>query len=218
MNETAQQDARQGARQKSPKAPKPIVLFVDDEHAILDSIKLNLRRQPYKVLTANSGDEALKVLTEHSVDVVVSDERMPGMNGATLLSEINTRYPDTVRMMLTGQASLEAAVQAINEGRIFRFLSKPINPMDLAQNVELALQFKKLTEQSRKLVATTKAQRSILERLEGEHPGITQVEQDTGGAINVELPSGGLKELMDGIEEELSTFQELGYCFGRRED
>lgn len=202
---------------RATRGGKPVVLFVDDERAILDSIQLNLRRQPYTVLTAGSGEEALKILAEQPADVVISDERMPGMNGAKLLGEINQRYPETVRMMLTGQASLEAAVQAINEGHIFRFLSKPINPVDLVQNVEMALQFKQLAQQSRRLVATSKAQRNLIARLEDEHPGITQLDHDEDGAITLDLPQGNLGALLEGIEDELASFEDLGYRFASKE-
>lgn len=101
------------------------VLFVDDEPNVLDSIRRQLRKS-FDVLTANSGIEALALLKDTGpVAVVVSDMRMPGMNGAELLTRIRDQYPDTVRMILSGQADLGSTIDAINDGRIFRFLTKP---------------------------------------------------------------------------------------------
>ena len=118
---------------------KPRVLFVDDEPSVTAGIKTALRKAPFDVLTASSGADALSQLEQHAVDVVVSDERMPGMCGSELLSRVRDQYPDTVRMILSGQADLEAAVRAINEGGIFRFLLKPCDPVDLAASVTEAL-------------------------------------------------------------------------------
>ncbi|MEZ6004825.1 MAG: EAL domain-containing protein [Planctomycetota bacterium] len=115
------------------------VLFVDDEPAVTGAIKIALRKAPFEVLTANSGREALSLLGQEPVDVVVSDERMPGMCGSELLSLVRVQFPDTVRMILSGQSDLQAAVRAINEGGIFRFLLKPCSPEDLASSVEEAL-------------------------------------------------------------------------------
>ncbi len=115
------------------------VLFVDDEVSVTDGIRTNLRKAAFETLTANSGKEALQILAESPVDVVVSDERMPGMNGSDLLARVREEYPDTARMILSGQADLKAAVRAINDGQIFRFLLKPCGPEDLAESVQDAL-------------------------------------------------------------------------------
>jgi len=107
------------------------VLFVDDDSYILESLRDVLHREPYTVLTATSGIAALDVLAANRVDIVISDERMPGMQGSELLAEIYRLYPHTVRIVLTGQASVKAMINAINEGQIFKFLTKPYAPTDL---------------------------------------------------------------------------------------
>jgi len=106
----------------------PKVLLVDDEPALLDGLRRQLRER-YAVTTAVGGHAALDVLhTAADFAVVVSDMRMPEMDGATLLSLVRQRTPDAVRMLLTGQADVESAVAAINDGQIFRFLTKPCSP------------------------------------------------------------------------------------------
>jgi CheY-like chemotaxis protein len=100
------------------------VLFVDDEPNVTDGLKRALRREPYEFLTATSGAAALKILEGQYVDVVVSDEQMPGMSGSVFLSTVRKQFPHTIRMILSGQASLEAAVRAINEGQVHRFFLK----------------------------------------------------------------------------------------------
>ncbi len=117
----------------------PRILCVDDEPEILKSLALHLRKE-YQVLTAVSGAEGLKVLkTVNDVAVVLSDMRMPGMDGAAFLSQAREICPDAVRMLLTGQTDIELAARAINEGQIFRFLIKPCPPDQLRQAIAAAL-------------------------------------------------------------------------------
>ncbi len=110
----------------------PTVLFVDDEPNVTANFLIMFRKAPLRVLTANSGREALEVLSNTAVDVVVSDEQMPDMPGSVLLAQIRNAYPETVRIILTGEASLDAAIDAINRAGIFRFLRKPCSVDDLS--------------------------------------------------------------------------------------
>jgi CheY-like chemotaxis protein len=123
---------------------RPTVLFVDDEPGVTDGFRATMRRQPFRVLTANSAREARAVLAETAVDVVVSDEQMPETSGSVLLAEVRAEYPRIGRIILTGQASLEATIAAINDAAVFRFLTKPCSPPELAAciNDALALQAK----------------------------------------------------------------------------
>ena len=109
----------------------PTVLLVDDEPEVLNGLSLVLAKQPYRVAVAQSAADALAVLAEQPIDVIVSDEQMPGMVGSELLSEVAASYPNVMRIILTGHASLDAAVRAINGGRVFRYLKKPCLPDDL---------------------------------------------------------------------------------------
>ena len=90
------------------------ILFVDDEPNVTDGLKRALRREPYEFLTATSGAAALKILEGQYVDVVVSDEQMPGLSGSVFLSMVRKQFPHTIRMILSGHASLDAAVRAIH--------------------------------------------------------------------------------------------------------
>ena len=114
-------------------------MFVDDEPNVLQSIRRNLRKQ-FKLDTAEGGEAALQKLGEDGgFAVIVSDMRMPGMNGVELLSQAKQRWPETVRVMLTGNADMGTAVQAINEGQIFRFLSKPCSKEALLKALKAAV-------------------------------------------------------------------------------
>ena len=116
------------------------VLFVDDEPNILDSIRRQLRKS-YDIVTATSGIEALALLKATGpVALVISDMRMPGMNGAELLTTIRDDYPETVRMILSGQADLESTIAAINDGHVFRFLTKPCHEEGLRRAVNAGLE------------------------------------------------------------------------------
>jgi DNA-binding NtrC family response regulator len=114
------------------------VLCVDDEPEILAGIRRNLRRR-FTVFVANSGTEGLEALaTIGELDVVVSDMRMPGMNGAQFLTQVAKRMPDVGRILLTGAANVNDVIQAVNAGGIERYLSKPCSPPMLAAAIEAA--------------------------------------------------------------------------------
>lgn len=185
------------------------VLFVDDEPNITRSIKYILRKEAYEVLSANSADEALNMLEQKPVDVVISDEHMPGMSGTKLLSIIKQEYPHTVRIIMTGNASLETAVAAINEGEIYRFLIKPCNGLDLAISIRQALQHKELMTKSRDLLTITRQHVNLLKELEKNHPGITNVNQKENGAIPVEEPIEDLNALLLNIDKEIKRSKEF---------
>lgn len=101
------------------------LLCVDDEPGVLRALKRLLRKEPYQVLTAGSGEEALRLLARRPVQVVLTDQRMPGMTGTALLQAVRERYPDTVRLVLSGYAEAHAILASINQGEIYRFLPKP---------------------------------------------------------------------------------------------
>jgi len=173
------------------------VLFVDDEQALLDSVRNTLRKEPYEIVTACSASEGLRTLHERRIDVVVSDERMPGVTGTDFLAFVRQRYRDTVRIMLTGQASLDAAIQAINEGEVYRFLTKPCSPLQLAQTLRDALLWIDLKREGSRLLAAVRRRRELMQALEQEHPGITSLARDEEGAVLVEdLDVAGLLDEM----------------------
>ena len=117
----------------------PAVLIVDDEPKVCQALRRAMHREPYEVLSAADADEALKLLAERDIDVVIADENMPGLKGSMLLARIRSQWPDCVRMMLTGDARLETVVSAVNRGEIFRFFIKPANEAEIIVSVREAL-------------------------------------------------------------------------------
>jgi CheY-like chemotaxis protein len=110
---------------------QPTLLLVDDEENILNALVRMLRRDGYRILTATGAEDALDVLGRHDVQVVISDQRMPGVSGTELLSKVKDMYPHTVRMVLSGYTDLAAVTAAINQGSIYKFLTKPWNDEEL---------------------------------------------------------------------------------------
>jgi response regulator RpfG family c-di-GMP phosphodiesterase len=114
----------------------PSILCVDDEPRVVEGLAAHLHRD-YRVLTANSGTAALKILKEQGApSVIVSDMRMPGMDGATLLKHVMHLCPETTRILLTGEVGRDVAIAAVNQGQIFRFLTKPCTPDHLRAAIE----------------------------------------------------------------------------------
>jgi len=133
----------------------PRVLCVDDESRVVEGLILHLRRD-YHVYTALSGDEALKILKQiGGAAVVVSDMRMPGMDGATLLHQVLQYFPDTTRILLTGEPGRDAAVSAVNKAQIFRFLTKPCPPDALKAAIEAGVVQHRLVNAERSILKET---------------------------------------------------------------
>jgi len=131
------------------------ILCVDDEPAVLEGLALHLRRR-YHLETATSGAEGLMILRQDpAIAVVVSDMRMPSMDGAAFLTRARETAPDAVRMLLTGQADLDATINIINQGGIFRFLTKPCPPRILLAAIEAAVEQHRLVTAERVLLEQT---------------------------------------------------------------
>jgi diguanylate cyclase (GGDEF)-like protein len=124
------------------------LLLVDDEGNVISALKRLLRRENYRVLTAASGEEALALLAEHEVGVILTDQRMPGMTGTELLARARAMHPNTVRMVLSGFTGLESLTEAINRGEIFKFLTKPWEESELLEAIRQA--FRHYSEASAK--------------------------------------------------------------------
>jgi len=185
------------------------ILLVDDESNVTEALKRTLCKEHYDILTANSGPETLKIMRREPVDVVVSDEKMPGMCGTLLLAVIQRDYPDTVRIMLTGQATLEVAVQAINKGEIYRFLMKPCNGMELSIAIRQALQQKQLITESRKLLQISRQQAELINKMEAAHPGIMEVKRDAEGIIIINDPAEDVDDLIQEINTEINKSEKF---------
>ncbi|MBR9979796.1 MAG: response regulator [Desulfatitalea sp.] len=146
------------------------VLCVDDEQNILSALKRLLRKEPYRLLTATSGQEGLAVLAANEVHVVVSDQRMPSMNGTEFLKQVKILCPDALRIILTGYTEVDSITASINEGSIYKFFLKPWNDHNLKLEIRQAVEQYALMETNKKLHDTVMVQnrelKSVNERLE----------------------------------------------------
>jgi DNA-binding NtrC family response regulator len=118
-----------------------VVLFVDDESDVISSLRRFLRKEPYCKLFAESGEEALNILASQSVAILVSDLRMPEMDGLTLLNKVKVSYPETKRLILSATTDMEEIVDAIDSGDVFRFIQKPLEPEPFKQAIREAIEF-----------------------------------------------------------------------------
>ncbi|OIP46858.1 MAG: hypothetical protein AUK28_06720 [Desulfobacterales bacterium CG2_30_60_27] len=133
--------------------PEPVkILFVDDERSVLRSLERLFLEDDHEILTALSGEEGLAMLESAApVQVVVSDYRMPGMNGVDFLKQVCARWPDTIRLVLSGYADTASVVAAVNEGQIYRFVGKPWNASELKMALNNAVETYNLNQMNRDL-------------------------------------------------------------------
>ncbi|TAN42298.1 MAG: response regulator [Nitrospirae bacterium] len=150
--------AQAAAEEGFPDTGRFTLLFVDDEENVLNALRRIFIEENYEILTARSGDEALKIMEARPTQLVISDHRMPGMTGAELLREIKDKWPQTIRIMLTGYADVQSIMGAVNEGAVYKFITKPWNDEDLRITVSLALQQYVLLKENRKLREISKEQ------------------------------------------------------------
>ena len=134
------------------------VLFVDDEVNILKALQRLLRSEHMNVLCASRAQEALELLDKQACQVVVTDQRMPEMSGVDLLSQVRQRFPDIVRMMLTGYTEMDVAVDAINRGEIYRLITKPWNDDELRATIRQAFDHSDLKNEIKRLNQVTREQ------------------------------------------------------------
>ncbi len=162
---------------------RPVVLFVDDEANVLNALRRSLRKEPYEQLFAQDPKEALDILDKRNVDLVVSDHLMPSMDGLSLLKIVKEHYPKIIRVLLTGHADVQMTIAAINEGEVFRFLTKPWNDVELKVTLKNIFEFIDVRRENQVLLDTVRKQRAFIDKLESEHPGLLTVERDESGAI-----------------------------------
>ena len=182
----------------------PPILYVDDEEDNLTVFNSAFRRD-YEVHLALSGAEGLEILKEHEIQLIITDQRMPEMTGIQFLEKIIPEYPDCIRMILTGFSDIEAIIQAINTGRVYRYITKPWSKEELKINIDKALETFHLREQNRKLIEDLKEANQTLEqkviertrKIEAQNKEITSSIQYASRIQHALLPpEGDLKKLL----------------------
>lgn len=145
--------------------PRHTILLVDDEENILNALNRTLRKEGYRVLTAPGGEEGLSIVDKERLSLVVSDHRMPGMEGVEFLTEVRKRSPETMRMMLTGYADMKSVVAAINAGQVYRFVTKPWNDEEIKLILRDAIRHYELVQENKELHVLTQKQNLQLKDL-----------------------------------------------------
>ena len=172
------------------------VLFVDDNRPLLDALRRSLHAQPFDIHLATGATEALAVMRAIPIAVIVADQDMPGMTGSALLAKVRFEYPDTMLFMLTGRATLELAISAINLGEVHRFFTKPCHPGELAAGIRDAIRQRQLFSLARRLLMKVKGEESLLPKGEGQRPVAAEREVE-------EYPPHDMDGLLDALDAYL---------------
>jgi len=147
-----------------PSNPKYSVLYIDDEEHNLISFKSTFRRE-YDIHVADSGKSGLEIMEQNEINLVITDQRMPEMTGVEFLEKVKHQYPDCVRMIMTGFSDMEAIIEAINKGNIYRYISKPWNRAELKITIDSAFEVYNLKLQNKTLIADLKEVNQNLEKI-----------------------------------------------------
>ena len=147
--------------------PRFTLLFVDDEEGVLAAMRRIFIEENYEILTASSGEKAIAVLERQTVHLLLTDHRMPGMSGADLLKVVRERWPETIRIMLTGFADVNSIMGAVKDGAVYKFITKPWNDEDLRLTISLALQQYVVMHENRRLKELTRSQQQKLRSYSG---------------------------------------------------
>ncbi|MDX1754626.1 MAG: response regulator [Marinobacter sp.] len=168
------------------------IALIDDEELILKSLSRLLRKTDWEVLTFSNPADALGALADREIDIVVSDYRMPQMSGVEFLNRFKQDHPDTLRIILSGQADMQGVLNAVNESEVYRYMLKPWEDEEFLHTLKTALKYNDLLRENAELAEIVRVQRSRLkrqqaelERLEREMPGITHLERDADGLIDL---------------------------------
>lgn len=193
------------------------VLLVDDEQSLLEGLRRSLRGEDFAVHTAGSAAMAMDILQQRSIDVVVSDDAMPGVSGVDFLAQIRHLYPATMRIMLTGRTTVERMHQAVNEGNVFRFLLKPCPYQVLVEAVHHAIDHKRLRDRGSEAIATMRTQGAILRWIAERNPGLLAAAVQAMAGIRLQSEDfETANEVVDGMEVEIRNLDRLHPALERR--
>ncbi len=175
------------------------VVIVDDEEHVLTALTRLLRHENYALSTTPRPTDVIEVVKQAPVSLIISDYEMPEMSGIDLFKTVKKISPETIRIILTGKADMAATVRAINEGEVFRFITKPWDDDDLKITIRHALMQYDLWTENRELVRTVHAQRNALKEIEEQYPGITKGPESRRGTKDIYVIDE--KELPETMEE-----------------
>jgi len=153
---------------------KQSILIVDDEVNVLNTLKRIFRTEDYIIFTAQSAKDGLYVLEKENVDLIISDQKMPVMDGLDFFEKTIEKYPDVIRIILSGYAELKDALRAINKGCVYKFIVKPWNNEELKITLKRALEQRELILKNRFLTLELKIRDKILEELDKNYPDVTK--------------------------------------------
>lgn len=172
------------------------VLFVDDEASILKSIERQLREMPYQNHFENDPKSAFPYFKEQPIDVLVTDEKMPGLSGLELVDQVKSQYPEVVCIMLTGEMSPRNIIKAMNNGVIYKYLAKPCNIVELVQAIESAVRAQAIKRQVQALIKDYKEKCNLL----NSYQDIGDVDKNESGVIDLsEVDLDSLMRDMDSL-------------------
>ena len=187
----------------APDTPIWKVLCVDDERSILRSLRRLLSQHCYDVALANSGAEALEMAQADTFDLIISDMRMPGMNGAELLATLAHDYPDMIRILLTGFSDIESTIRAVNEGRIHRYVQKPWHSEQLLNILDEELETKRLRTENRALLSIVQQQN---EQLQDTNQQLQELNEQLEEKVRVRTEQ--IRQAMQNLEARNRQIQE----------
>ena len=179
---------------------KPIyVLALDDEENILSSLERNFLREPYRIVTTTQISTAWDLMAREKIKVVISDQRMPGVSGVQFLKEVKEKYPEVIRILLTGHADMQAAEEAVNIGQVYRFLTKPWNGEDLKATVRKGIEAYDLAIDNKRLFDETRTANDQLIRANTETQKLYEKQKEFTSTVSHELrtPLASIKMALD---------------------
>ena len=161
---------------------KHCILLVDDEQNILSTLTRLLRADDREIMTAGDSQEGLKKLKDNNgADLVISDNKLPNISGLDFLVKVKQLYPDTIRILITGYPDLEGAIKAINNGQVYRFITKPWENEELKLTVRQALDYCDVLRDNRALLQIARQQADLLAAVQKKYPQVSKSELDKSG-------------------------------------
>lgn len=190
IRQMQEQDEGMSERSQQPldaePAEQPVagqLLIIDDEQSILRSLHRQFRRT-YAVYSASSAEQGYQLMQDVPIQVIISDQRMPGMSGSEFFEQVKTEFPDAIRLLLTGYADIQSVIAAINDGNVYRYITKPWDPGELDSIVAQAFDRYNLTAQNRHLLAELQSANALLEQRVQERTAALAAANDRLEALN----------------------------------